>query len=370
VIALIFSNYPGVHFAHPFNSSFILSVSISLESTNSAYSFHFYTVREDLKTWQSNFHLGNSDAGDGGKPIQVVTNRNKSPPVSQTSTAVTAERNVVTIPIVSTLSQNKFTTSGPATAPQSVLGPAASVATTTGSLPSGPTTQVGLKQPTLVLQQPAQYQQTMQMQQRTDSQILLHQAHPMAASTALHPTHHPQSMQPPPQQTIIQQKQAQKLHQVPQHSSTVLPAQTSVQIQQHPTSTVQQTKTVIPVQNPPMAGVAASVTPQPMVTQSAVPHQGGVTSPQGGVLPMNMHSRPPLQSQPPLKNQTTASSELSSSPPTTEGTSDTDSVKGKDNDAAVDDVSQRVKNVRLNPDAKEYIPAVKPFTSVSVSMTS
>ena len=73
-----------------------------------------------------------------------------------------------------------------------------------------------------------------------------------------------------------------------------------------------------------------------------------------------------------LKSQTQSSvvsAELSSSPSAADAASDSDSVKGKDGEIAVDDISQRVKNVRLNPDAKEYVPAVKSFTPISVSVT-
>lgn len=333
----------------------------------------FFSVREDqineLKRFGSEFNLPydlkNKDQ-ESPKQIQVVTNRNKSPPVSQVQVSG-VERNVIPVTNVSTISQNKYSASTPATqtATPSV------VQTQSITVPQSPvvvqavsTTQVGLKQHPLAMPppQPAPFPQPMHLQQR-DSQVLLAQHPPHISQQQIPqttaPPPHPQSL--PPQQKVV--------HQISMHQTTVLvpisqqpPA--AVQIQQHPSASApQQNKTVInsPVQN--VASTSIQPQQQPNVTQAG--QSASANSSQGCNLPTNVHQRPPLPQQQSLKG-TNSQPSASLSPPPAE-LSETDSGKNKEGESAVDDVTLRVKNVRLNPDAKEYVPTVKSFTPVSVS---
>lgn len=341
---------------------------------------YFFSVREDqineLKRFGSEFNLPydlkNKDQ-ESPKQIQVVTNRNKSPPVSQVQVSG-VERNVIPVTNVPTMPQNKYSASTPATQQSMMATQTATpsvVQTQSITVPQSPvvvqavsTTQVGLKQHPLAMPppQPAPFPQPMHLQQR-DSQVLLTQHPPHISQQQIPqttaPPPHPQSL--PPQQKVV--------HQMSMHQTTVLvpisqqpPA--TVQIQQHPSATAsQQNKTVInlPVQN--VTSTSIQPQQQPNVTQAG--QSASANTSQGCNLSTNVHQRPPLPQQQSLKG-TNSQPSTSLSPPPAE-LSETDSGKNKESDSAMDDVTLRVKNVRLNPDAKEYVPTVKSFTPVSVS---
>lgn len=162
------------------------------------------------------------------KQIQVITSRNKSPPISQTPT----ERTVINVTIVPTLQQNKYTTTTSTTqqsmsmsstqtiqttqhtptvtVPQSIVPtptvshtqtvtvPPSVVSTPAVSTPTVPTTQNEMKQHTHVISQPSSFQhQQLHLQQREPQVLMQHQSQIQQPLS-----HHSQTSQQPIKSTL------------------------------------------------------------------------------------------------------------------------------------------------------------------------
>lgn len=354
-------------------------------------------LNSELKKFSAEFNLSSYDGKtrehEAPKKIQVVTSRNKSPPMTQPL----PERTIVTVPLVTSQPQpNKFSTATPSGQPTSTVSavqttphsqqqqmPNAvlSQSSTTGSQATS-VTQAAMKQhPSVLPQQAPSYQsaqhQSMHLQQRNSdptSVLIQHQPHLTQQTTPLLASH----------QSILQQPKSQQpkpvTHQIAIHhnpATSPILAQVATQtsnVAQLPThlvspSTATQSKTGM---NSQTTGAPIAVA---QVAQQSQSSQAVTTQSQACLLAPNVHQRPPMQqSHSQQKSSATQSAQLTSQSPLTSvevGSldSDTSVLKTKDEEDSIDDVTSTLKKSTLNPEAKEFVynPTPKSFTPVSVS---
>lgn len=357
-------------------------------------------MNSELKKFSAEFNLSSYDGKgrehEAPKQIQVVTSRTKSPPVTQPLT----ERNVVTVSLVTTQPQaNKFSTATASGQPPSTVSTVQTTAhsqqqqqqqqqmpnavlaqsSTTGSQPV-PALPTALKQHSSVMPPQASSFQSMHLQQRngdsSSSVLIQFQPHLTAQTSPLLASHPPILHQPKSQLPKSVAHQMSMQHHNPGASTILTPvasqtpnvAQLSSHPHPHPPSPSAPTppKAVINSQT-----ATAPITAVAQVTQQSQSPQPVTTQSQACLLPPNVHQRPPLQqsqSQPKLSAAPSSQSSLTSVEVASLD-AETSTLKSKDEDDGVDDVTSTLKKSTLNPEAKEFVynPTPKSFTPVSVS---